>query len=149
MLLARIIEHLCHDELRAHPDNVNNYSNGSWMPKKTLPQLCGIHIEEVLGYTRYLFIDPQTNEIERNWDKVFEHFASYDAAAWAEFEPVDNFEFDAKHWAAVAGFSLKNFPWRLMSASKGANGLDCYAEFFQQERPRAKPIINFKNVTLK
>ena len=118
------------------------------MPKETLPQHLAIDIEEVLGYAKFLFLDLQKSDVERSWDKVFEHFAAYSVEAWAEFTPVDDFEFDEKHWAAAAGQSLKNIPWRLVSAGKSASGLDCYAEFFQTDQPKKRPIMNFKNVTL-
>ena len=85
MLLARIVELLCHKELRAHPDAVVSYDNGSWFSKKALPQHLAIFIEDVLGYARFLFLDLQTSGIERSWAAAFAHFAAYSTEAWNDF----------------------------------------------------------------
>jgi hypothetical protein len=145
-LLARIIGLLAGKTLRAHPDACYQYESGGWEATKALPQHVVLYVESSIALAKYIFKELQDKKTLRKWNDVFAHLQNYQG--WANFEPVEFYDLKDKHWASVAGLSLDNIPYRLVSAGRGASALDCFTEFFQEPRPRSKPMLNAINVCL-
>jgi hypothetical protein len=145
LLLARLVGTLQIGALRAHSDAVRHYSNGAWRKILVLPGHVVQEIEEALNLARYLFYHLKENIVTRSWDAVFEYLADFDQ--WDNYVPVEDYELLNRHWAAVAGQTLRTLPWRLASARSNA-GLGSFATWYQEDLPRDALRLNFEDCTL-
>eukprot|EP00975_Prorocentrum_lima_P054993 11530757-Prorocentrum_lima.AAC.1 len=76
------------------------------------------------------------NDIRREWHPVMESLK--EIGAYMLSTPVCDFEWSAKHWAAVAGRDTKHLPSRFTAGIRGKALVESFGSWFRVSKRAAR-----------
>merc|ERR1712023_390367 len=97
--------------MRAHPNGPYRYDNGCHQLTLKLTGQQQRRLEMAMNVGRFLFHHLSQNDVERDWDMVFNFLQRFEL--WDSYAPIEDFQIGSEHWASTAAIVCGAIPWRI------------------------------------